>query len=147
MRVNPMEIRSRSCSTAIPLFRPMARSTRSRKTHRLPYVQQWNFGIQRQIGNDWLVSVSYIGNEVTHLYGMRELNPAIFVPGNCSAGQYGLTAPGLCSTTANTNDRRLLTQLNPTEGTKYGFVDVWDDGGTRNYHGLLLDTQKRVSHG
>jgi hypothetical protein len=113
----------------------------------IPYVQQWNFGIQRQIGNDWLVSVSYIGNEVTHLYGMRELNPAIFVPGNCAAGQYGLTAPGPCSTTANTNERRLLTQLNPTEGTRYGFVDVWDDGGTRNYHGLLLDTQKRVSHG
>src|SRR6266478_3616278 len=27
---------------------------------RVPYVQQWNFGIQRQLGKDWLVSGSYI---------------------------------------------------------------------------------------
>jgi len=113
----------------------------------IPYVQQWNFGIQRQVGNDWLVSVSYIGNEMTHLYGFRELNPAVYIPGSCVAGQYGLTAPGACSTTANTNQRRLLTLLNPAAGSAYGFVDVWDDGGTRNYNGLLLSTQKRLSRG
>jgi hypothetical protein len=113
----------------------------------IPYVQQWNFGIQRQVGHDWLVSVSYIGNEMTHLYGFRELNPAVYIPGTCVTGQYGLTAPGNCSTTANTNQRRLLTLLNPAAGSAYGFVDVWDDGGTRHYNGLLLNTQKRLSHG
>jgi hypothetical protein len=100
---------------------------------RVPYVQQWNFGVQRQVGKDWLVSATYIGNEVVHLYGARELNPAVY--------------QGASSTTANTNQRRLLTLLNPTEGSKYGFVDVWDDGGTRSYNGLLLNTQKRLSQG
>jgi hypothetical protein len=34
-----------------------------------PYVQQWNFGIQRELATDWLLSASYIGNGTTHLYG------------------------------------------------------------------------------
>jgi len=114
---------------------------------RVPYVNQWNFGIQRQLATDWLVSASYIGNEAVHIYGERDLNPAIYVPGTCAKGQYGLAAAGPCSTTANTNARRLLTLLNPTKGTAYGFVGVWDDGGTRSYNGLLLNTQKRLSHG
>ena len=114
---------------------------------RVPYVNQWNVGIQRQLGADWLVSASYIGNEAVHIYGERDLNPASFIPGSCAKGQYGLAAAGLCSTSANTNARRILTLLNPTQGTAYGFVGVWDDGGTRSYNGLLLNTQKRLSHG
>jgi Carboxypeptidase regulatory-like domain/TonB dependent receptor len=26
-----------------------------------PYIQQWNFGIQQQIGNDWVVEARYVG--------------------------------------------------------------------------------------
>jgi len=114
---------------------------------KFPYVQQWNFGIQRQLGKDWLASATYLGNEVTHIYGQRELNPSIYIPGNCVKGQYGLTAPGLCSTTTNTNNRRILSLLNPVTGAAYGPVDVWDDGGTRSYNGLLLGIQKRFSKG
>jgi hypothetical protein len=121
---------------------------------RVPYVQQWNLGIQRQIGTDWLVSASYIGNEVTHLYGARELDPAVYFPGNavngiCTSPQ-GYTIPvasGPCSTVGNTSARRLLRQINPREGVKFSFLDAWDDGGTRSYNGLLLSTEKRFSRG
>ena len=120
-----------------------------------PYVQQWNFGIQRQIGTDWLVSASYIGNEIVHLYGSNELNPAIFFPGNangsgqCVTQGYTLTttANAVCSTTANTNSRRLLTLSNPVEGRKVANVGSWDDGGTRSYNAMLLNAQKRLSKG
>ena len=37
-----------------------------------------------------------------------QLNPAVFIPGKCAAGQYGLTAPGACSTTGNMNNRRVF---------------------------------------
>ena len=50
-------------------------------TH-MTYVEQWNFSIQRQFGKDWLASVSYLGNEMVHLFGTRELNPGIFAPGS-----------------------------------------------------------------
>jgi carboxypeptidase family protein len=122
---------------------------------RVPYVQQWNFGVQRQIGTDWLVGASYIGNELVHLYGSSELNPAIYFPGNANAaGQcftqgYALNAAAnaVCSTTANTNSRRLLTLLNPVEGPRYANIGSWDDGGTRSYNAMLLSTQKRLSKG
>jgi hypothetical protein len=118
-----------------------------------PYVQQWNVNVQRQIKADWLVSASYIGNEMVHLYGSSELNPAIFFPGNanatgqCFAQGYTLTvaANAVCSTTANTNARRIATLINPVEGPKIANMGSWDDGGTRSYNALLLSTQKRLS--
>jgi hypothetical protein len=120
---------------------------------RVPYVQQWNFGVQRQLGENLLVSASYIGNQVIHLYGSRELNPAIFFPGSpvngvCRAQGFTFATTGAtCSTAGNTDQRRLLGLINPVEGKKYGFVANWDDGGTRSYHGLLVNTQKRLSRG
>jgi hypothetical protein len=120
---------------------------------RVPNVQQWNLGIQRQIGSNWLVSASYIGNEVTHLSGARELDPAVYFPGNpvngvCATQGFTLqVASGPCSTVGNTNPRRLLRLINPAEGSKISLLDAWDDGGTRSYNGLLLSTEKRFSRG
>src|SRR5437867_274153 len=120
---------------------------------RVPYVQQWNLGIQKQIGKDWLVSSSYIGNELTHMTGARELDQAIFFPGNpvngvCTAQGFTLqVASGACSTVANTNARRLLRLINPAEGSKMSILDTWDDGGTRSYNGMLLSVEKRFSRG
>ena len=121
-------------------------------TH-VPYVQQWNLGIQRQIGKDWLVSASYIGNELTHMTGARELDPAIYFSGNavngvCTAQGFTLQVPsGPCSIVANTNARRLFRLMNPAEGSKISIMDTWDDGGTRSYNGMLLSMEKRFSRG
>ena len=53
--------------------------------------------------------MSYLGNKTTHLWSSGgEINPAVYIPGNCVAGQYGLQLPGPCSTTSNTNQRRVL---------------------------------------
>src|SRR6516225_4434402 len=55
------------------------------------YVANWNVTYQRQLFGGWIGSVSYLGNKTTHLWSDRgEVNPAIYVPGNCTAGQYGL---------------------------------------------------------
>jgi hypothetical protein len=100
-------------------------------TH-MTYVEQWNFSIQRQFGRDWLASVSYLGNEMVHLFGTRELNPGVFAPG---------------ATVGNLSARRLFNTLNPTWGKNFGFTDIWDDGGTGSYNGMLLSLQKRFSRG
>jgi len=34
---------------------------------RTPYVQQWNFTVQRALGKDWLTEVGYVGNKGTAL--------------------------------------------------------------------------------
>lgn len=41
------------------------------------YVQQWNFGVERQIFGSTALTVSYVGNKGTHLEGRREGNPAL----------------------------------------------------------------------
>lgn len=110
------------------------------------YVENWNVTYQRQLPKGWMASGSYLGNHTTHLWIALERNPAIYVPGNCTAGQYGLTAAGACSTTSNTNQRRLLYQANPAEGIYYASIDTMDDGAVARYQGLLLSTQHRSTH-
>jgi hypothetical protein len=45
------------------------------------------------------------------------------------------------------NSRRALVLQNPTEGRLYGSVSEQDDGGTSNYHGLLVSVQRRRARG
>jgi hypothetical protein len=111
---------------------------------------QWNLSYQRQLPGRLLAEVTYTGNRTNHVWlpGYHE-NPAIYIPGNCVAGQYGLTAPGPCSNTsaANRQARSLLTLLNPEEGKYYavnGVEQAYLDG-TGHYNGLKLSLQKRLS--
>jgi hypothetical protein len=110
------------------------------------YVEQFNLTVEKQLGTSWLLKASYLGNDTVHLWTDRELNPAVYVPGNCAAGQYGLTAPGPCSTASNTQPRRLLTQLNPTQGPLYGNLEYLDDGGTASFNSLLLSAEHRLAN-
>jgi hypothetical protein len=110
------------------------------------YVEQWNATYQRQFAGNWLASISYLGNKTTHLWIAEERNPATYIPGNCVAGQYGLTAPGACSTTNNTNQRRLLYIDNPATGTYYASIDTMDDGAVARYQGVVASVSHRFSH-
>ncbi|HEX5226327.1 MAG TPA: carboxypeptidase regulatory-like domain-containing protein [Bryobacteraceae bacterium] len=109
------------------------------------YVEQWNLTLQKQMGASWLLKASYLGNNTIHLWTDQELNPAVYVPGNCVAGQFGLAKAGPCSTIPNTQARRLFTQLNPSQGPFYGTVESLDDGGTASYNALILSAEHRFS--
>ncbi len=41
---------------------------------RQPYVEQWNFGVQRQIGNGTAIEVRYVGNLALHTWFSENLN-------------------------------------------------------------------------
>jgi hypothetical protein len=110
-------------------------------------LYQWNLSLQKQVGTDWLMSGTYLGNNTVHMWVQRPFNPAVFIPGNCSAGQFGLTAAGACSSTANTNPRRQLALTNPATGQFFGAMNLVDAGGTASYNGLILDIQRRAGHG
>ncbi len=45
-----------------------------------PYLQQWSFGVDRQINRTTFVNVSYVGTKGTHLIGIVDLNTV--QPGN-----------------------------------------------------------------
>jgi Carboxypeptidase regulatory-like domain len=106
---------------------------------RPPYSEQWNLSVERQVGKEWLLRGAYLGNQMVHLMGARELNPASGL-GSCASNNAACLL-------ASTNQRRLLSQLSPTSGKYFGFVDTWDDSGTGSYNGLLLSAQKRLGRG
>jgi hypothetical protein len=98
----------------------------------LPYADQWNVSVQRQLGSSWMVSANYLGNRGRRLLLGDQLNPAVFLPG---------------ATTANTAARRTLTLENPAEGRFYGQIFQARPDGTSQYDALLLSAQHRAVDG
>jgi hypothetical protein len=96
------------------------------------YMQQWDFSYQRQIGANWMISATYVGNKSTHLRSSNEANPAIYIPGK--------------STVANTSTRRLLYLLNPAAGAYYSTITTMDDGLNTNYNALRLNIEHRFGN-
>jgi hypothetical protein len=118
-----------------------------------PQIHTWSLSLQRQIPGSFLVSASYLGNQAVHTWVGGYTNRAVFFPGNAVNGvctTQGFTiqvASGACSTTGNTQQRRLLGLLNPTDGALYGNLFTREDSGTQHYHGMLLSIQRRASNG
>jgi len=112
-------------------------------------VAQWNLAIQKQVSTDWLVSASYIGNTTTHLWSLQQINPAIFLGlGPCTLNtSTGPISYPVCSTTANTDQRRRLALENPVAGSLFGFISRIDSGGKADYNGLVLSVQRRAVRG
>jgi hypothetical protein len=104
----------------------------------------WNLGIQRQLTRNWFASATYLGTHIVHVPTSVELNPGIYVPGNCAAGQYGLTAPGPCTSSANLNQRRALNLYDPS--AQLGYLTQYDDGNTQSYNALQLATNWRMQN-
>jgi hypothetical protein len=111
------------------------------------YQNQWNLSVQREVASNLLVSAAYIGTNIIHMWTGGALNPAVYISGNCGPGQYGLTVAGPCSSLTNIQARRALNLANPREGQYYGTISGLDDGGTGNYHGMLLSVQRRTAKG
>src|SRR6185312_11794622 len=72
-----------------------------------PYVQQWNFNLQYQLGRSWLAEMGYVGSKGTKLLNRREQNYALVLPG---------------ATTGNTNQWRRYNQGNPQNADFGGAV-------------------------
>lgn len=103
-----------------------------------PNVGQWNASVQHRFGDSWIFSVSYLGNKTSHLWIGNEINPAVYIPGTC-AGK-------ACSSTSNTQARRVLTLANPVAGAFYSQMTIAYDGANSNYNGLLTSIEHRFAH-
>src|SRR5207253_1666957 len=105
------------------------------------YMNQWNLSVQRQIGQDWLVTANYVGNNTIHMITGENINPATYFYNgtNTCILPNGVTingANGQCSTVANQQTRRVLSLQNPAQGQFYAGIGTIDDGGTASYEGL-----------
>ncbi len=116
--------------------------------YRPMYVNQWNLSIQRQFGQDWLISANYLGNSTVHLITSESANPAVFLGlGPCTLPANGVSYP-VCSTVANQNFRRVYSLANYSQGQYLsGGIGQQDSGGTGSYEGLYVSAAKRLSRG
>jgi Carboxypeptidase regulatory-like domain/TonB-dependent Receptor Plug Domain/TonB dependent receptor len=48
---------------------------------KVPMVQQWSFGVQREIGTKWLADINYVGTKSTHLDVLLNYNQPIISGG------------------------------------------------------------------
>jgi len=111
-----------------------------------PRVQSWNVTLERQMGANWGVSASYLGNHSDRLWDLVPLNPAVFMGlGPCTLPN-GVFYP-VCSTTANTNDRRVISLENPTVGRQISNLEVFDDYGVSNYRALQFSARRVSANG
>ena len=108
-------------------------------------------GRARQITQNWFASVAYVGNHVIHVWDAVELNPGVYIPGNCVAGQYGLTAAQVAKsplcTQAGKSNRAPGSESGEPERDPLGYITSYDDGGTQAYNGLLLNSTWRLRGG
>ena len=101
------------------------------------YTNQWNLTYELQPFTNWAFSAAYLGNTSVHVLSGEDINPGVYIPGTCGS------AP--CSTTTNTDKRRVLYLKNPTLGAAYSDIFQADDGGIERYEGLLLKGEHRFS--
>jgi hypothetical protein len=110
-----------------------------------PRVQQWNMTIEKQLGSDWGVAASYLGSHTDRLWNQFAINPGVFLtPAEARAAGVGTS-----STTANTNQRRVLSLSgkNPAAAALIGNLDIHRSIGTQDYKGLKMSFQRRAANG
>src|SRR5439155_12065618 len=123
------------------------------------YTQTWNLSLQQELAPGTLVSVAYLGTEITHLQAAEPLNQSVYIPGvadangNCffngSAVDFTvkLKPNDSCSTLANTQDRRRLSLLRPQFKDAIGRMGDIVNGGSQSYNVALFSVQKRATQG
>ncbi len=130
-----------------------------KRAGKLPYLQQWNVNVQRQLPWNTFLQVAYIGNHGLHLPGQLDPpsqgDPATLLP-------YGATlkaninsaaalAAGVRSPYANfSNDlgsnATVARALSPFPQYNEVFNN-FDTTGVANYNGLQTSVEKRFSNG
>jgi Carboxypeptidase regulatory-like domain/TonB dependent receptor len=79
-------------------YLPITTAPTYKTTNKLPYAEQYNFTIQREVGRSAVATVSYVGSLGRHLLSTIEINPgnaatclliATLMPAGQGCGQYG----------------------------------------------------------
>jgi hypothetical protein len=108
---------------------------------RNPYTQQGNISIERQIGHDLGLTVSYVWSRGIGLFTQRDLNL-----GPLTNESYNYTIKDLNGNITGYYPTRLYLSANKVDSNFSKILQV-ENGGQSWYNGLAVQVQKRMSHG
>src|SRR5499427_9101267 len=110
-----------------------------------PSTQQWNLGVQHDLGKDWILEVSYVGTHSIHLRETRTNLPA-----RLASPQNPITVTDVngnpYSITENTiNNGPLRSPIPAING--YGGFQIFDNSAYAHYHSLQTTVSRRWGRG
>ncbi|NUQ30573.1 MAG: adenylyl cyclase, partial [Acidobacteriaceae bacterium] len=102
---------------------------------RVPYTQQWSFGLQQQLMSGLVLTADYVGNHGVHLQGLVDINEA--TPGAYTQAPLNLPA----NTFTSSSSELVLNRIRPYKG--YNAINMVKTAFGSNYNGLQVQVQKR----
>jgi len=139
---NPFPYSAPAAGTAVDFsaLEPLTINTLS-KNFGVPYSENYNLTVERQVTNSMVLSVGYVGNVAHHLEGAYELNPAGQAPGvnpaavaaGCNPANLGVCAAGTFPYNPLTTGLAAINQ----QATEFN----------SNYNSLQVSLNKHFSHG
>lgn len=127
---------------------------------KMPYMQRWQLGLQRQLPGGWVAELAYVGNRGTHLDYTRNLNATPnqylgtssirdqnrinYLSSNIANPFLGLLPAGaITGLAATTISRERLLRPYP----HFDSVNTTEENGYSWYHSMRLRIDKRFSQG
>ena len=110
-----------------------------------PYVENWFFGVQRELRPRLTLELNYVGTAGRNLFRAENVNrvPGGLLPeGTCVTDNFGrrLCSQINTSTAANGLELNPVGQLNPN----YGRLRVWENAANSIYHGMQISVRKQM---
>jgi hypothetical protein len=120
---------------------------------RMPYVQQWNFGLGFQFGANYGLEVNYVGSKSTNMFGPSQVFNAVNIEEYARQFRAGVNMGQLIPNPAGLRDQNgniiMVTRQNslrpyPTLGD---ITDPLEQGYDARYNALQINLTKRFSRG
>jgi hypothetical protein len=116
-----------------------------------PYVQQWNFTVQRALPGQWTATVSYAGNRGVKLFGanydLNQLDPRNLALGLALQEQIPNPFAGQIRTGALSAARVSRSQLLRPFPDYLEVSTMANHGASSSYHSIQVTVERRYSNG
>ena len=123
-------------------FEPISAIPGYKTTNTIPYTESYMLALQRQIGTNTLLSVSYVGNQDHHLLVLEEANPgnpslclSLSQPGEVAAGSAACGPFGESTVYTSASGKTVNGTRGPF-GPAFGSISYQTSIGNSNYNAL-----------
>ncbi len=110
-----------------------------------PQVQQWSFGVERQLMKDTVLKVTYVGTKGTYLPRTRPINLLATANQPAPAASFADQTARLSQfTTANAGLNGNSTTFSNRYDPRYNAVNYVESSANSSYNSLQIELQKRL---